>query len=60
MTKISDPLGRAFIEFCKTQGVRFVDAETGKEVSTDEKFKEDGTTVLGDVDNCSIDDDSSC
>lgn len=37
MTKLSDPLGKAFIEFFQEQGVKFVDVKTGKEIN----FKED-------------------
>lgn len=37
MTKLSDPLGRAFIEFCRSQGIKFVDGKTGEEVFTDEE-----------------------
>ena len=36
MTKLSDPLGQAFIEFFKEQGVKFVDMETGEEVFGEE------------------------
>lgn len=30
MTTIKDPLGQAFLEFCESQGIVFVDAETGE------------------------------
>ena len=30
MTTLNDPLGRAFIKFFESQGVRFVDADTGE------------------------------
>lgn len=37
MTTLKDPMGRAFIEFCRSQGIKFVDGKTGKEVFTDEE-----------------------
>lgn len=33
MTKLSDPLGIAFMEFLEEQGIKVVDAETGKTVT---------------------------
>lgn len=33
MTTLNDPLGRAFIKFFESQGVRFVDADTGETVT---------------------------
>ncbi len=39
MTKLKDPLGQAFIEFCESQGIKFVDVDSGRPISevTDEK-----------------------
>lgn len=37
MTKLNDPLGKAFIEFFKSQGVKFVDVDTGKEIDGEEE-----------------------
>ena len=37
MTKLNDPLGKAVIEFFKSQGIKFVDAETGKEIGEEEE-----------------------
>lgn len=39
-TKLTDPMGRAFIEFCKSQGVKFVDSDTGKEITFEEEENE--------------------
>ena len=36
-TKVSDPLGKAFIEFWESQGVTFVDGKTGKEIGGEEE-----------------------
>ena len=36
-TKVSDPMGKAFIEFWKSQGVTFVDGKTGKEICGEEE-----------------------
>ena len=36
-TKLTDPLGKAFIEFMKSQGVKFVAAKTGKEIDGEEE-----------------------
>jgi hypothetical protein len=36
-TKVSDTLGKAFIEFWRSQGVTFVDGKTGKEISVEEE-----------------------
>lgn len=36
-TKITDPLGKAFIEFMKSQGVTFVDGKTGKKIDEEEE-----------------------
>lgn len=33
MTTLKDPLGQAFIKFFESQGVRFVDADTGETVT---------------------------
>ncbi|MEE0888026.1 MAG: hypothetical protein U0L97_02325 [Candidatus Saccharimonadaceae bacterium] len=33
MTTLNDPLGQAFIKFFESQGVRFVDADTGETVT---------------------------
>ena len=55
-SRITNPELKMFIEFFKTQGVKFVDAETGKEIYTDE---EDRTNVLGAADRSSSDDDNS-
>ena len=33
MTTLNDPLGHAFIKFFESQGVRFVDADTGETVT---------------------------
>lgn len=30
--KITDPMGKAMIEFMKSQGAKFVDAKTGEEL----------------------------
>ena len=38
--KITDPIGEAFIEFCKTQGIKFVDTDTGEEIKVDEEDNE--------------------
>lgn len=37
MTTLKDPIGRAFIDFCRSQGIKFVDIKTGKEVFSDEE-----------------------
>lgn len=37
MTTLKDPMGRAFIEFCRSQGIKFVDMKTGKEVFDDDE-----------------------
>ena len=37
MTKLNDPLGQAFIEFCESQGIKFVDVTTGKEIKVKEE-----------------------
>lgn len=36
MSIISDPLGRAFIEFFQSEGFHFVDAETGETLFEEE------------------------
>lgn len=41
MTKLSDPIGKEFIEFFEKQGIQFVDIETGKHItSSNEPCKE--------------------
>lgn len=35
--KVSDPKLKMFIDFFKTQGVKFVDHETGEEIITEEE-----------------------
>lgn len=35
MTSIKDPLGQAFIEFCESQGIKFVDSKTGEGITSD-------------------------
>lgn len=32
MTKLSDPVGQAFVRFFNEHGIKFVDADTGEEV----------------------------
>lgn len=44
MTKLNDPLGQAFIEFFESQGVKFVDAETGEEINVKENKWDTHTT----------------
>lgn len=41
MTKLSDPLGQAFIEFFEAQGIKFVDARTGEQIRSKKKIKEE-------------------
>lgn len=35
MTKLTDPLGVAFMEFLESQGIKFVDADTGKPITAE-------------------------
>ena len=58
MDKITDPKLKMFIEFFKTQGVRFVDADTGKEIYTDEETEKDRADVL-DTSNSGSDNDGN-
>ena len=51
MTTLNDPMGRAFIEFFRKQGFKFVDVDTGKEIKFDEENEQDRASVLGDADN---------
>ena len=36
MTSIKDPLGQAFIEFCESQGIVFIDGKTGEVIKHEE------------------------
>lgn len=39
-TKMTDPIGKAFIEFFEKQGIQFVDMKTGKPITPgDEPYK---------------------
>lgn len=41
MTTLNDPVGKQFIEFFKTQGVKFINADTGEEIKFDEEDIDD-------------------
>ena len=60
MTTLNDPMGRAFIEFFRKQGFKFVDADTGKEIKFDEENEEDRAGIVGTSYDNGDNDDNSC
>ena len=60
MTTLNDPVGKQFIEFFRTQGVKFINADTGEEIKFDEEeSEEDRASVMDNADSSSDNDNHS-